>query len=188
MRLKHKRHYTKKGSVFQTACSILCRTKFETDLMQYKNPRCDRLNHQSSLRFLKTRTRKWKREICNWVSKMIRDCITFAFLRSVIGPENSCHSFDQSDAKLTPTVVCVACDFPRFRKFGRFYYEFPLAPKGIFLCSNWPLWLLWFWFYDTRSKSAIFQHGHATYFKWWANKSTKKPEQETYEVISLTSS
>ena len=60
---------------------------------------------------------------------MIKGCITFAFLRSVIGPENSRHSFDQSDAKLTPTVVCVARDFPRFGKFGRFYCEFPLAPK-----------------------------------------------------------
>ena len=123
--------------------------------MQYKNPRYDRLNHQSSLRFLKTRTRKWKRAICNWVSKMIRDCITFAFLRSVIGSENSCHPFDQSDAKLTPMVVCVACDFPRFRKFGRFYCEFPLALKGIFLSSERPLLFLWFWFHNTRSKSAL---------------------------------
>ena len=36
---------------------------------------------------------------------MIRDCITFAFLRSVIGLKNSCHSFDQSDAKLTPITT-----------------------------------------------------------------------------------
>ena len=103
---------------------------------------------------------------------MIKGCITFAFLRSVIGPENSRHSFDQSDAKLTPTVVCVARDFPRFRKFGRFYCEFPLAPKGIFLLfffylpsSDWPLWLLCFGFTTLGSKSAVFQHGHATYFK-----------------------
>ena len=36
---------------------------------------------------------------------MIRDCFTFAFLRSVIGLKNSCHSFDQSDAKLTPITT-----------------------------------------------------------------------------------
>ena len=34
------------------------------------------------------------------VSKVIRDCIGFALLRSVIGLENSLHPLNQSDAKL----------------------------------------------------------------------------------------
>ena len=33
------------------------------------------------------------------MSKVIPDCIGFALLRSVIGPENSRHSLNQSDAK-----------------------------------------------------------------------------------------
>ena len=43
------------------------------------------------------------RLIFNSVSKVIRDCIDFALLHSVIGPENSRHSRNQSDAKLKPT-------------------------------------------------------------------------------------
>ena len=37
--------------------------------------------------------------VFGWVSKVIPDCIGFALLRSVIGPENSRHSLNQSDAK-----------------------------------------------------------------------------------------
>ena len=40
------------------------------------------------------------RAIFNLVSKVIRDCIGFALLCSVIGLENSCHLLNQSDAKL----------------------------------------------------------------------------------------
>ena len=42
------------------------------------------------------------RAIFNWVSQVIRDCIGFALLRSVIGLENSHHPLNQSDAKLKP--------------------------------------------------------------------------------------
>ena len=49
---------------------------------------------------------KWYRKcsfvrvIFNWVSKVIRDCIGFALLRSVSGLENSRHLLSQSDTKL----------------------------------------------------------------------------------------
>ena len=36
------------------------------------------------------------------MSKVIRDCIDFAILCSVIGPENSCHPLNQLDAELKP--------------------------------------------------------------------------------------
>ena len=39
------------------------------------------------------------------MSKVIRDCIGFALLRSVIGPENSRHPLSQSDAELKPIVT-----------------------------------------------------------------------------------
>ena len=42
--------------------------------------------------------------------------------------------------------------FPRFRQFRCFYLKFSLALKGIWYR---PLWLLWVWFYDTQSKSAL---------------------------------
>ena len=45
--------------------------------------------------------------------------------------------------------------FPRLRPVTCVYFDFSLAPSDIFVCSNWPLWLLWFWFYDTQSKSAL---------------------------------
>ena len=40
------------------------------------------------------------REIFNGVSRVIHDSFVFALLHSVIGPENSHHSLNQSDAKL----------------------------------------------------------------------------------------
>ena len=55
------------------------------------------------------------RLIFNSVSKVIRDCIDFALLRSVIGPENSRHSRNQSDAKTKTDLVTFV--FPRFRQF-----------------------------------------------------------------------
>ena len=49
--------------------------------------------------------RKIVRAIFNWVSKVIRDCIGFALLRSVIGLENSRHPLKQSDAKVKPIAT-----------------------------------------------------------------------------------
>ena len=43
---------------------------------------------------------------------------------------------------------------------GCFYFEFSKALKGIFLPFDWPLQLLWFWFYDIQSKSALFDRLH----------------------------
>ena len=45
--------------------------------------------------------------------------------------------------------------FPRLRPVTSIYFEVSLAPSEIVLCSDWPLWLHWFWFYDTQSKSAL---------------------------------
>ena len=39
------------------------------------------------------------------MSKVIRDCIGFALLRSVIGLENSRHPLNQSDAKVKPIAT-----------------------------------------------------------------------------------
>ena len=41
----------------------------------------------------------------NWTSQVIRDCVGLALLRSVIGPENSHHSINQSDANVNPTTI-----------------------------------------------------------------------------------
>ena len=89
--------------------------------------------------------------IFNSVSKIIRDCISFALLLFVIGPENSHHSISQSNAKLKPMTNLIAHVFPRFRKLAWFYFEFSLALKSSFLSSVWPLWLLWV-FFTTQSK------------------------------------
>ena len=43
--------------------------------------------------------------IFNWVLKVIRDCIGFALLCSVIGLENSRHLLSQSDTKLKPITT-----------------------------------------------------------------------------------
>lgn len=44
--------------------------------------------------------------------------------------------------------------FPRFRQVTCFESEFLLACCDNFLCSDWSLWFLWFWFYTTQSKCA----------------------------------
>ena len=48
--------------------------------------------------------------------------------------------------------------FPPLKPATCICLEFSLAPSGIFVYSDWPLWVLWFWFYDTkycRSKSTL---------------------------------
>ena len=49
----------------------------------------------------------------------------------------------------------VACVFLRFMAVFFFKFEFSLDLQCIFLPSDWLLKLLWFWFYDTQSKSAL---------------------------------
>ena len=41
------------------------------------------------------------------------------------------------------------------RASGSFYRAFSLAPHCIFLSFDWPLWLLCFWSYDPKSRSAL---------------------------------
>ena len=90
------------------------------------------------------------------MSRVIRECIGFALLLSC----------DWLKKKLAPRFQPIRCKtntnhdlvarvFPRFRRFGCCYFEFSLALSVIFLSSDWPLWLLWFWFYDAQSKSAL---------------------------------
>ena len=50
-------------------------------------------------------TLKCIRAIFNRVSKVIRDCIGFALLRSVIGLENLRQPLNQSDTKLKPIAT-----------------------------------------------------------------------------------
>ena len=65
----------------------------------------------------------------------------FLLLRSLIGSENTRRPFDQSDEKLTSSVIVTYMftrDFPRLKQFACF--EFPLVPSDIYLCSDWALW------------------------------------------------
>ena len=67
------------------------------------------------------------RAIFSWV---IRDCIGFALLRSVIGPKNSCLSLSQPiKCKTNINHDMVARVFPRCRQFTRF---FPLSLHWLF--------------------------------------------------------
>ena len=47
----------------------------------------------------------FNRAIFNGVSKVFWDFFAFTFLRAVIGPQNSRHSLNQSDAKLKPIMT-----------------------------------------------------------------------------------
>ena len=49
--------------------------------------------------------------IFDWVSKVTRNCIGLTLFHNVIVPENSRHSFNQSNAKLTP-ITSWSAAFP----------------------------------------------------------------------------
>ena len=69
------------------------------------------------------------KQIFNRVSKIIWDCIGFALLYSMIGPQNWRHSLDQSDTKLIPITTWSSHAFSRASAglFGWFYSAFSLA-------------------------------------------------------------
>ena len=79
----------------------------------------------------------------------------------MIGSKNSCHLLDQSDAtelkrpKTNHVHDLVTRVFLRLLPVTWYYFEFSLAPWNISLCSDWPLWFLWFWFHEIQSKSDI---------------------------------
>lgn len=98
----------------------------------------------------------------NWVPKVLWDCICFASLRSVIGPEHLRHTFNQSGLWLKPITTWsppFSRVFPRFGQFGCFYFEVSSTLIGICLCFNRPLrlhvYVIWFWFYDTQWKCTL---------------------------------
>ena len=72
------------------------------------------------------------------VSKVIRDNIGFALLRSVFVPEKSHHSLSQSDAQLDNHDLMVSVS-SRSVWFVCFNFEFSLAHWGILLSSDWLL-------------------------------------------------
>ena len=95
-----------------------------------------------------------KRGSFNSLSKVIWGCFGLALLRLVIGPENSCYSLNQSDAKRKPIMTWLPA-FSRAWQLGCFCIEFSLALNDNFFPSHWLLSLFWFEFYDTQLKSAL---------------------------------
>ena len=78
------------------------------------------------------------RENFYWVSKKIRNCIVLAFLRYVLGPENSRYS-QPIKCKTNSQMNLGHSRFPAL--FTYIYIEFWSAPCGIHLSVDWLLWL-----------------------------------------------
>ena len=74
-----------------------------------------------------------------WASNVIRDCLSFYLLPSVIGPEKLASLFQPIRCKTKTNHDLVCRVFPGFGHIGRFHFEFSLALQGIFLSSDWPL-------------------------------------------------
>ena len=74
--------------------------------------------------------------LCDWSRKLLPLSLTL--------------STNQFKTKTNHDLV--ARVFPCFRQFVCLYFEFSLALKVIFISSDWSFRLLWFLFYDTRSK------------------------------------
>ena len=90
-----------------------------------------------------------------WVSNEIQNNRCFVLLRSVIGPEDSRQSLSQTDAKLKP-ITTWSPAFSRALGDLAVFTLSSLAIKGIFtLSSDLPLWLLWFWLWDTQWKGVL---------------------------------
>ena len=70
------------------------------------------------------------------MSKIVRHCLRFALLRSVLGPENSRQPTNRSDAKLISITT-------RFHALA------------VFLLLFWPLRSLWFWFYEIITTTVL---------------------------------
>ena len=85
--------------------------------------------------------------IFNWVSKGIRDWIVFALLRYV-------SDWSRKLALPSHPIRCIT-------KTNRDLVTYVPALKAIYM-FDWPLWLLWFWFYgdsiENRSITCYFQH------------------------------
>lgn len=82
--------------------------------------------------------RKKKRDKEPFLVRVENNPRSLCFCFTVIGPENSYQSLNQSDATKTNHKL-VDRVFPRFRKFGWFYIEFSLALTVMFLSSHWSL-------------------------------------------------
>ena len=67
-------------------------------------------NKYRSRRPIKTRE---SGAVLTYALKLIRACISFAFLRALIGLKNSLQQFNQSDEKLTSNRDLVTRNFPR---------------------------------------------------------------------------
>lgn len=70
------------------------------------------------------------RENCNWVSKIILDCLSFASLLSETGPKISQHSLNQSELKLKPVMTWPLLFLLRIRQCKCFFLEFSLASRS----------------------------------------------------------
>ena len=73
------------------------------------------------------------RPIFIWVSKIFRDYIGFASLRTVIWPKNFAPRSQPIRCKTKTINDLVARVFPRFRQFGCYHSDFPLPLKRYFL-------------------------------------------------------
>ena len=78
------------------------------------------------------------RPIFNWVSKVIRpDCFSVTQRCFVIGPGNSRHPLNQSDAKAKIQSRLGRRVFPRSKQSTSFHFEFSLPNDNLNLYSDW---------------------------------------------------
>ena len=83
--------------------------------------------------------------------------LLFSVLLSVIVPKKFRPLFQQIRFKVeTNNDDLVTRVFPRFWQAACFYFEFSLVNNDDKLCSDWPLWSLWVWIFDTHLKPALF--------------------------------
>ena len=95
------------------------------------------------------------RPIFIWMSKIFRNYIGFALLRTVIWPKNFAPPPPQSIKCKTKTIHDLVAHVlpPAFSRALGSLVVITLALKGIFFSSDWLLRLLWFWFYHNQSSA-----------------------------------
>ena len=89
------------------------------------------------------------------MSKVVRDCLGCAFLRSVIGPENSRHSVNQSHSKLKPTMTCSLTFVRALGSLFSWLWVLINSVKRIFLLLIGRYDYLGFDIFETQVKTAL---------------------------------
>ena len=100
----------------------------------------------------------FNRVVFNWVSKVILRLLWFCFSMLCDWLPKFAPVFQPMRSKTKTNHTFLALIFPRLALVTCTCFEFWLVHCAVYVCCDWPEWLLWFWFYYTQLKTALIPH------------------------------